>query len=76
MSYWYLIVLCVAWLLGTAFQASRTIPRLPLDSSPSDPATMAAFNAALTQHFVLHAAIALAPLLVVLAASALMKRRD
>lgn len=54
------LVLSLVWLAGVGYLAWTTWPHLPLDVSQSDPATQAAFKAALRSHILLHAVAGLA----------------
>ena len=60
-------LLALAWAGGVAAYAAKAWPRVPLDMSRTDPATVAALNRAIFQHAGTYAALALLPPLLVLA---------
>jgi hypothetical protein len=51
--------LSLAWVLAVAALAVTSWPHLPLDMSPTDPATVAAYRGAVLRHAGLYASIAL-----------------
>lgn len=55
-----------AWVAGIAFFAHRHWPRLPLDVSAADPATVGALNAAIWQHAIFATLIAVVPVALLL----------
>jgi hypothetical protein len=64
---WLGIAVGIVWLVGGAFICARTWPSIPLDLSPGDPATRAAFAHAVTIHALRCALVTLGPPLVLLA---------
>jgi hypothetical protein len=68
-------LLSLAWAGGVATDAIRNGPRVPLDMSRTDPATVAALNRALVQHAAVYAGLAIGPPLLVLGVGWLVCRR-
>lgn len=65
----------VLWALTAAYHGYGSWPHMPMDVSAVDPATKRAFDAAVRQHAIAYAIIALLPLLVLLPLSSLLCRR-
>lgn len=62
------LVISLMWIAAVGYLAGLRWPRVPLDMSPNDPATLDALNAAVLQHVLLYGALALIPPLVLLIA--------
>lgn len=62
------LLLSLAWLGAVAYVCAAAWPSLPLDLSPNDAATRAAFQRAIVAHAVRCGVLGLAPPLVLLAA--------
>ena len=60
------LAVSLAWVLAIGWMAWNSWPHLPLDISPTDPATRAAFDQAVLMHAGRHAALALLPPLLLL----------
>lgn len=69
-------LLSLAWAGGIVTFALRAWPRLPLDMSRADPATLAALDRAVFAHAAFHAGLAVLPPLVVLALGWMVLRRS
>lgn len=59
-------LLSLAWAVAVGYRGYLGWPHLPLDISATDPATRAAFDAAVHRHLLNHALIAVLPVLVLL----------
>ncbi|MDX2307376.1 MAG: hypothetical protein NW216_03975 [Hyphomicrobium sp.] len=70
-----LLLLSAAWIAGVAWKASLSWPRLPLDSSATDPATIAALDQAMTQHVLVYGLAALGPPLALVTLALVLGRR-
>ncbi len=58
------LIVSLLWLAAAGYVAGLRWPRVPLDMSANDPATVEALNAAVFQHVVTYGAIAILPPLV------------
>lgn len=61
---WIAALLSLAWAVVVGYRGYLGWPHLPLDVSATDPATRAAFEAAVQRHLLIHALIAVLPVLV------------
>jgi hypothetical protein len=68
-------LLALAWAAGVLAFAVKAWPRVPLDMSRTDPATVAALNRAVSQHVASHAALAVLPPLLLLGLGWLVRKR-
>jgi hypothetical protein len=73
-----LIVLAVSllWLGAVAHFAWQGWPSVPLDMSPTDPATRTAYDNAVTAHLIRYGLAGLVPVLIVYAVARLFRRRS
>jgi hypothetical protein len=69
------LVLSLAWTGAVAYVAYTTVPHVPLDMSPSDPATQDALRAAMSRHAILYGLLAAAPPAIALVFGRLLCRR-
>ena len=66
LCFWWAALLTLAWALAIGARAYTNMPHISLDMAATDPATVKAFEAAVRNHLVAHALIALVPLLILL----------
>lgn len=64
--FWWAALMTIAWALAIGVRAYVNMPHISLDMAATDPATVRAFEAAVRNHLVSHALIALVPLLILL----------
>lgn len=69
------LVLSALWAGAVFYFAMATAPHVPLDISPSDPATEAALGAAMTRHLLAYGLVAAVPPLLLLGVSWLLMRQ-
>ncbi|WP_333794453.1 hypothetical protein [Hyphomicrobium sp.] len=68
-------VLSLIWTGIVAYLAYTTLPYVPMDMSPSDPATQDAFRATMTRHLILYGLLAAGPPAIALVFGSLLCRR-
>ncbi len=54
-------IISLVWIAAVAYFGWSQWPRIPLDISSNDPATIAVYNNSLARHFVLWVSVALVP---------------
>jgi len=69
------LVLSLVWAGAVAYVAYITMPHVPLDLSPSDPATQDALRAATGRHAILYGLLAAAPPAIALVFGRFLARR-
>lgn len=60
-SYPLWFALSLAWTLGVGYIALQSLPQVPLDLSPNDPATLEALRAATGRHMVMFGLLGAVP---------------
>lgn len=64
--FWLVVVASVIWAVGVGWMAVDGWPSMSLDLAANDPATRAAYDAAVTRHLAWHGVIAIGPPVAVL----------